>query len=98
MATNGNIVCYPFIRKPTIRKSARGGANLIPNVVEPVRDFYKDISDESRRFRVWLDTNPHIRSDVTWNQAGTVKTTTYMNVNIVTTNTVSVKSETVIEL
>ena len=90
MATNGNIVCYPFVRKPTIRKSARGGANLIPNVVEPVRDFYKDISDEPRQFRVWLDSNPHIQSDVTWNQSRTVKTTTYTNVNIVTTDTVSV--------
>ena len=98
MATNGNIVYYSFVRKPTIRKSARGDTNRFPNVVEPVRDFYKDISDESRQFREWLDTNPHIQSDVTWNQARTVKTTTYKNVNIVTTDTVSVKSETVIEL
>ena len=95
MATNRNIVCYPFIRKPTIRKSARGGMNLIHNVVEPVSNFFMDIDPH---FKAWLDTNPHIQSDVTWNEARTVKTTTYTNVNIVITNTVSVKSESVIEL
>ena len=87
MGTNGNIVCYPFIRKPTIGNSARGGANLIPNVVEPVRDFFKDIDPQ---FKAWLDTNPHIQSDVTWNQARTVKTTTYTNVKIVTIDRISV--------
>ena len=85
-----------FVWKKTIRKSARaGGTKLIPNVVEPVRDFFKDIDP---RFKEWLDTNPHIQSDVTWNQDRTVKTTTYTNVNIMTTDTVSVQSESIIEL
>ena len=87
MATNGSIVCYPFVRKPTIRKSARGGTNLIPNVVEPVCDFFKDIDPQ---FKAWLYTNPHIQSDVTWNQARTVKTTTYTNVKIMTIDRISV--------
>ena len=96
MATNGNTVYFPFIRKKTIRKSARpGGTKLIPNVVEPVHDFFKDID---LRLKEWLDTNPHIQSDETWNQDWTVKTTIYTNVNIMTTNTVYVQSESIIEL
>ena len=96
MATNGNTAYYPFIPKPTQRKSARGGGTkLIPNVVEPVRDLFKDIDP---RLKEWLETNPHIRSDETWNHDRTVKTTTYTNVNIMTTDTVSVQSESIIEL
>ena len=98
MAKNGNIVCYPLIENPTKRKSARGGGTElipIPNVVEPGCNCHKEIDP---CFKEWLITNPHTRSDVTWNQARTVKTTTYTNVNIVTTDKFSVNSETVIEL
>ena len=92
MATNGNTVYFPFIMKKTIRKSARaGGTKLIPNVVEPVHDFFKDIDPHLKE---WLDT----QSDETWNQDRTVKTTTYTNVNIMATVTISVQSESIIEL
>ena len=92
---NGNIYCYPLYEHPTQPMFvARGaGTELNPIVVEPlepvepVRDFHKGID---RRFKELLITNPHVESYRTWNQARTVKTTTYTNVNIVTTDTVSV--------
>ena len=91
----GNIVCHPVFEHPTQRIFvARGaGTELNPIVVEPfepvepVCDFHKGIG---RCFKDWLITNPNAQSYCTWNQARTVKTTTYTNVNIVTTNTVSV--------
>ena len=70
---NGNIVCYPLVENPTKRKSAHGaGTELNPIIVEPlepvepIRDFHKEIDP---CFKEWLITNPHTRSDVTWNHA-----------------------------
>ena len=88
---NENIVCKHQTQPIFVARGA--GTELNPIVVEPlepaepVRDFHKGIDP---CFKEWLITNPHVRSYVTWSQACTVKTTTYMNVNIVTTNTVSV--------
>ena len=92
---NGNIVCHPIIENPTQRifVTTGAGTELNPIVVEPlepvepVRDFHKGIDP---CFKDWLITNPHTRSDVTFNQARTVKTTTYTNVHILTINTFSV--------
>ena len=92
---NGNVFCYPLVEHPIqpIFVACGAGTELNPIVVEPlesegpVRDIHKGID---RRMKEWLRTNPHVEFYRTWNQARTVKTTTYTNVNIVTTDTVSV--------
>ena len=92
---NGNIYYYPFYAHQTqpMFVACGAGTELNPIVVEPlepeepVRDIYKGIN---RRMKEWLRTNPNVEFYCTWNQACTVKTTTYTNVNIVTTDTVSV--------
>ena len=93
---NGNIYYYPiFEQLPRPMFVPRGtGTELDLMIVEPlvpeappVRDIHKGIN---RRMKEWLRANPNIEFYRTWNQAGTVKTTTYTNVNIVTTDTVSV--------
>ena len=92
---NGNIYYYPLYEHPTQPAFvARGaGTELNPIVVESlepeesVRDIHKGIN---RCTKEWLRTNPNVEFYRTWNQACTVKPTTYTNVNIVTTNTVSV--------
>ena len=103
---NGNIHYCPLFAHGTKRKyDARGaGTELNPILVEPlepevpVRHVYKAIN---RRIKQWLRTNPNVECHKTWNQDRTIKTTTYTNVNIVTTDTVSVTTagfETVIDL
>ena len=103
---NGNINYYPLYAHGTKRKyDARGsGSELNPILVEPlvpevpVRHVYKAIN---RRIKQWLRTNPNVERHEFWNQDRTIKTTTYTNVNIVTTDTVSVTAadfETIIDL
>ena len=103
---NGNINYYPLYAHGTKRKyAARGaGTELNPILVKPlepevpVRHVYKAIN---RRFKQWLRTNPNVERIETWSQDRTVRTTTYKNVNIVTTDTFAVSTtgfETIIEL
>ena len=103
---NGNINYYPLYAHGTKRKyDARGaGTELNPILVEPlepevpVRHVYKAIN---RCFKQWLHTNPNVERIETWSQDRTVRTTTYKNVIIVTTDTVSVTTtgfETIIDL
>ena len=96
---NGNVYMYPFhVLQPMPAFTPSGtGTAQDPMIVKhlgpelaPVRDFYKGIN---RRMKEWLRTNPNVEFHRTWNQARTVKTTTYTNVNIVTTDTVSVTAE-----
>ena len=93
---NGNVYMYPFhVLQPMPAFAPSGtGTEQDPMIVEPlvpeaapVRDIHKGIN---RRMKEWLRANPNVEFYRTWNQAGTVKTTTYTNVNIVTTDTVSV--------
>ena len=93
---NGNVHMYPFyeqLPRPMFVPSG-AGTERDPMIVEtlepepaPVRDIHKGID---RRMKAWLRTNPNVEFYLTWNRAGTVKTTTYTNVNIVTTDIVSV--------
>ena len=105
---NGNINYFPFYAQGTKRKyAARGsGSELNPILVEPlelqpgvlVRHIYKAINRCSKE---WLRTNPNVERIETWSQDRTVRTTTYKNVNIVTTDTFAVSTtgfETIIEL
>ena len=102
---NGNIHYYPLYAHGTKPKfvACGAGTELNPILVKPlepevpVRNVYKRIN---RRMKEWLQTNPTVECYRTWNQARTIKTTTYTNVNIVTTDTVSVTAgfETVIDL
>ena len=101
MAKNSNVVYSPSVKKQTIRKSPNGKAKPIPPTRRlDVRNHYKTASVETRRFRLWLETHPDIWSEVTFDRTGTIKTTTYTNITITTTNTVSVTAgfETVISL
>ena len=90
---NGNIFCYPLVEHPTQPVYVACGVGIEPDPIlvepleEPVCDIHKAID---RRMKTWLKTNPHTQSVVTWNQARTVKTTTYTNVKIVITDTVSI--------
>ena len=93
---NGNVHMYPFYEQlPRPMFVPRGaGTELDPMIVKPlvpeaspVRDIHKGINHPMKE---WLRANPNVEFYRTWNRAGTVKTTTYTNVNIVTTNTVSV--------
>ena len=92
---NGNVYMYPFYEQmPRPTFVPRGaGTELDPMIVkplvpeQPVRDIHKGIN---RRMKEWLRANPNVEFYCTWNQASTVKTTTYTNVNIMTTHTVSV--------
>ena len=93
---NGNVHMYPYYeqlpRPPFVPRGA--GTELDPMIVKPlvpeaspVRDIHKGINHPMKE---WLRANPNVEFYRTWNQAGTVKTTTYTNVIIVTTDTVSV--------
>ena len=93
---NGNVHMYPFYEQlPRPMFVPRGtGTELDPIIVEPlepeappVRDIHKGID---RRMKAWLRANPNVEFYRTWNKAGTVKTTTYTNVNIVTTDRIDV--------
>ena len=69
---------------------------LTPDV--PVRHVYKAIN---RRLKVWLRTNPNVERIETWSEDRKVRTTTYKNINIVTTDTFAVSTtgfDTLIEL
>ena len=105
---NGNLHYFPFYAQGTKRKyAARGsGSELNPILVEPlelkpevpVRHVYKAIN---RRMKEWLRTNPNVERIETWSKDRKVRTTTYKNVNIVTTDTFAVSTtgfETIIEL
>ena len=93
---NGNVHMYPYYeqlpRPPFVSRGA--GTELDPMVVEhlgpelaPVRDIYKGID---RCMKSWLRTNANIEYYHTCNCAGTVRTTTYTNVDIVTTDRIDV--------
>ena len=93
---NGNVYMYPLYKHPTQPAFVPRGAGteLDPMIVEPlvpeaspVRDIHKGIN---RPMKAWLRANPNVEFYRTWSRAGTVKTTTYTNVNIVTTDRVSV--------
>ena len=93
---NGNVHMYPFYEQlPWPMFVPRGaGTELDPMVVKHlgpelalVRDIYKGID---RRMKSWLRTNANIEYYHTWNRAGTVRTTTYTNVDIVTTDRINV--------
>ena len=90
---NGNLHMYPHVENPTPITFAARGAGTVPDPIlvealeEPVRDIFKAID---YRMKDWLKTNRHTQSTVTWNQARTVKTTTYTNVKIVSIERVSV--------
>ena len=103
---NGNINYYPLYAHGTKCKYAARGSGTELNLIlfeplEPevsVRHVYKAIN---RRFKQWLHTNPNVERIETWSQDRTVRTTTYKNVNIVTTDTFAVSTtgfETIIEL
>ena len=93
---NGNVHMYPYYKQlPRPAFVPRGaGTELDPMVVKhlgpelaPVRDFYKGIN---RRMKHWLRTNTNMEYYYTWNRAGTVRTTTYTNVDIVITDGIDV--------
>ena len=93
---NGNVHMYPYYeqlpRLPFVPCGA--GTELDPIIIEhlgpelaSVRDIYKGID---RCIKHWLRTNANMEYYHTWNRAGTVRTTTYTNVDIVTTNRIDV--------
>ena len=93
---NGNVYMYPLggqlPRPPFVPRGT--GTALDPMVVEhlgpeqaPVRDIFKGID---RRMKHWLRTNTNMEYYYTWNRAGTVRTTTYTNVDIVITDGIDV--------
>ena len=93
---NGNVYMYPFhVLQPMPAFAPSGtGTEQDPMIVEPlgperapVRDFYKGIN---RRMKHWLRTNTNMEYYYTWNRAGTVRTTTYTNVDIVITDGIDV--------
>ena len=90
---NGNLHYYPYVENPIpLTYAARGAGSepdpiLVEPLEEPVRDVFKAID---YCMKDWLKTNRHTQSTVTWNQARTVKTTTYTNVKIVSIERVSV--------
>ena len=88
MATNGNVVFYPLVQKQTIRKSAHGNsANPIPTRRLNIGNHLKAASPGTKP---WLETHPDIWSEITYDSTGTVKTTTYTNIIIITMETVSI--------
>ena len=105
---NPNLGYFPLYAYGKKRKyAARGlGSERNPILVEPleqkpevpVRHVYKAIN---RRLKEWLRTNPNVERIETWSKDRTVRTTTYKNVNIVTTDTFAVSTtgfDTIIEL
>ena len=105
---NPNLGYFPFCAYAKKRKyEARGsGAESNPILVEPleqkpevqVRHVYKAIN---RRLKEWLRTNPNVERTETWSADRKVRTTTYKNINIVTTDTFAVSTtgfDTLIEL
>ena len=93
---NGNVHMYPFYEQQPMPAFVPCGTGTAqdPMVVKhlgpelaPVRDIYKGID---RCMKHWLRTNTNMEYYYTWNRAGTVRTTTYTNVDIVTTDSIDV--------
>ena len=87
MARINNVVYSPFVKKQNQKCPYKTSANPIPTRRLNIGNHLKTASLGTKP---WLETHPDIWSEITYDSTGTVKTTTYTNIIIITMETVSI--------